>query len=45
MIGREAEWEEKFFNEMWNGILSPASPALANTGTDRGMMSHAQVNM
>ena len=38
MIGREAEWEEKFFNEMWNGILSPASPALANTGTNRGMM-------
>lgn len=38
MIGREAEWEELFFNEMWNGILSPASPALANTGTDRGMM-------
>lgn len=38
MIGREAAWEELFFNEMWNGILSPASPALANTGTDRGMM-------
>lgn len=38
MVGREAEWEEKFFNEMWDGILSPASPALANTGTDRGMM-------
>ena len=38
MIGREAAWEEMFFNEMWNGILSPASPALANTGTDRGMM-------
>lgn len=38
MIGREAEWEELFFNEMWNGILSPASPALANTGTNRGMM-------
>ena len=38
MVGREAEWEEKFFNEMWNGILSPASPALANTGTDRGLM-------
>lgn len=36
--GREAEWEEKFFNEMWDGILSPSSPALANTGTDRGMM-------
>lgn len=35
--GREAEWEEKFFNELWAGILSPASPALSNTGTDRGM--------
>lgn len=38
MVGREAEWEEKFFREMWDGVLSPASPALANTGTDRGMM-------
>lgn len=38
MKGREAEWEEKFFHEMWSGILSPASPALSNTGTDRGMM-------
>lgn len=38
MKGREAEWEEKFFQEMWSGRLSPASPALANTGTDRGMM-------
>lgn len=38
MKGREAEWEEKFFSEMWDGILSPASPALSNTGTDRGMM-------
>ena len=38
MKGREAEWEEKFFNEMWDGILSPSSPALSNTGTDRGMM-------
>lgn len=37
MKGREAEWEEKFFNELWDGILSPASPALANTGTNRGM--------
>ena len=36
--GREAEWEEKFFNELWDGILSPSSPALGNTGTDRGMM-------
>ena len=38
MKGREKEWEEKFFNEMWEGILSPASPALCNTGTNRGMM-------
>lgn len=38
MVGREAEWEEKFFNEMWDGILSPASPALGNTGTTRGLM-------
>ncbi len=38
MKGREAEWEEKFFSELWDGILSPSSPALANTGTDRGMM-------
>lgn len=36
--GREEEWEEKFFNLLWNGILSPASPALGNTGTDRGMV-------
>jgi ribonucleoside-diphosphate reductase alpha chain len=38
MKGREAEWEEKFFREMWDGVLSPSSPALSNTGTDRGMM-------
>lgn len=38
MVGREAEWEEKFFNELWDGILSPASPALSNTGTSRGLM-------
>lgn len=35
--GREAVWEGKFFNELWDGILSPASPALSNTGTNRGM--------
>lgn len=32
-----AEWEERFFNLMWKGWLSPASPVLANTGTDRGL--------
>ena len=38
MKGREAEWEDNFFRELWDGILSPSSPALANTGTTRGMM-------
>lgn len=37
MKGSEKEWEEKFFNLMWKGWLSPASPVLANTGTDRGL--------
>lgn len=36
--GYEAEWEERFFNLLWSGILSPATPALSNTGTDRGMV-------
>lgn len=38
MVGEEDEWEAKFLKEMWDGILSPASPALANTGTTRGMV-------
>lgn len=38
MKGRESEWEAKFFRELWDGVLSPSSPALANTGTTRGMM-------
>lgn len=33
----QAEYETKFFRELWDGILSPSSPALSNTGTDRGM--------
>ncbi|HDU7846672.1 ribonucleotide reductase N-terminal alpha domain-containing protein [Acinetobacter baumannii] len=33
----QAEYEGHFFNEMWDGILSPSSPALANTGTKHGM--------
>lgn len=36
MVGEEDKWEELFFKELWEGILSPASPALSNTGTDRG---------
>ena len=38
MKGREDEWEKKFFTEMWEGVLSPATPALSNTGTNKGMM-------
>lgn len=38
-LGKHAKkFEKLFFQEMWDGILSPASPALANTGTNRGMM-------
>lgn len=33
----QKEYEQKFFDLMWNQILSPASPVLANTGTKRGM--------
>lgn len=31
------KWEAKFFEIMWNGWFSPASPVLANTGTNRGL--------
>ena len=30
------EYTNLFFNLMWKGILSPSSPVLANTATDRG---------
>lgn len=30
------EWENKFFDVMWKGWLSPSTPVLANMGTDRG---------
>lgn len=29
-------WEPRFFNIMWKGWYSPATPKLANTGTNRG---------
>jgi ribonucleoside-diphosphate reductase alpha chain len=32
------EFREKFFNVLWKGWLSPATPVLANTGADRGMV-------
>lgn len=36
-LGKHAAvFEKKFFDELWNGILSPASPALSNTGTGYG---------
>lgn len=30
-------WQDKFFDIMWKGWLSPSTPILANTGTTRGM--------
>jgi len=33
-----AVWEKEFFRIMWAGWFSPASPVLANTGTDRGLV-------
>ena len=32
-----AEWEDKFFNLLWNGWLSPSTPVLSNMGTDRAL--------
>lgn len=31
------EWKQKFFDIMWKGWLSPSTPILANTGTNRGL--------
>jgi len=33
----ESDAEEKFFNMLWKGWLSPSTPVLANMGTNRGM--------
>lgn len=33
----EYDWEDSFFNIIWNGYLSCSTPVLANTGTDKGM--------
>lgn len=30
-------WEQAFFDIMWDGFLSPSTPLLTNTGTDYGM--------
>lgn len=31
------KWRAKFFELLWKGWLSPSTPVLANTGTDRGL--------
>ena len=31
------DWEQRFFNVIWEGWLSPSTPCLANLGTDKGM--------
>jgi len=31
-------WAERFFDVMWKGWLSPATPVLSNMGTDKGMV-------
>lgn len=31
-------WADRFFEVMWNGWLSPATPVLSNMGTDKGMV-------
>ena len=31
-------WADRFFDVMWKGWLSPATPVLSNMGTDKGMV-------
>lgn len=35
--GDTSKWEPLFFEMMWNGWLSPSTPVLSNTGTNRGL--------
>lgn len=35
-IQERTQGEQIFFQMLWNGILSPSTPVLANMGTDRG---------
>ena len=32
-----SSWKEAFFQEMWQGYLSPSTPVISNCGTTRGM--------
>lgn len=36
-ISLETEAEERFFDMLWKGWLSPSTPVLANMGTNRGL--------
>lgn len=36
-VGKEEEAKDWFFKLLWNGWLSPSTPVLSNTGTDRGL--------
>ena len=38
----QKEGYEKFFNMLWNGILSPSTPVLSNAGTNRGLVVSCQ---
>lgn len=33
----QKKWEDKFFNLLWKGWLSPSTPVMANMGTDRAL--------
>lgn len=35
-FGKGYTWAAAFFDEMWSGNLSPSTPVLSNTGTNRG---------
>lgn len=35
-LNNSDEWEQRFFEVMWKGWLSPATPVLTNMGTTRG---------
>lgn len=37
MLVDQEIWEKRFFEIMWKGWFSPATPQLANIGTDRGL--------
>lgn len=34
---KDKSWEQAFFSILWDGLLSPSTPVLTNTGTDFGL--------